>query len=74
MEMGSPLGPVVADIFIVELETGIFSTLGNIVLNWKRFVYDTIGYVENGSIDITLSKLSSLHPNIQLFYEAEEEN
>ena len=72
--MGSPLGPVVADIFIVELETGIFSTLGNIVLNWKRFVYDTIGYVENGSIDITLSKLSSLHPNIQLFYEAEEEN
>ena len=74
MEMGSPLGPVVADIFIVELETGIFSTLGNIVLNWKRFVYDTIGYVENGSINITLSKLSSLHPNIQLFYEAEEEN
>ena len=74
MEMGSPLGPVVADIFIVELETGIFSTLENIVLNWKRFVYDAIGYVENGSIDITLSKLSSLHPNIQLFYEAEEEN
>ena len=74
MEMGSPLGPVVAGIFIVELETGIFSTLGNIVLNWKRFVYDITGYVENGSIDIILSKLNSLHPNIQLFYESEEEN
>ena len=39
--MGSPLGPVLAGIFMVELETWIFLTLGNMVLNWKRFVDDT---------------------------------
>ena len=36
---------------MVELETGIFPTLGNMVLNWKRFV-DECGYAKNGSIDI----------------------
>ena len=39
--IGSPLGPVLAGIFMVELETWIFLTLGNMVLNWKRFVDDT---------------------------------
>ena len=32
--MGSPLGPVLADIFIVELETRIVSTLANMVFNY----------------------------------------
>ena len=32
--MGSPLGSVLACIFIVELETRIFPTLGNMALNW----------------------------------------
>ena len=44
------------------------------VLNWKRFVDDTIGYVKNGSIDTILSKRNSFHPNIQFNYEKEEEN
>ena len=74
LAMGSPLGPALAGIFMVELETRIFSTLGNIVLNWKRFVDETTGYVKNGSIDIILSKLNSFHPNIQFTYKLEEEN
>ena len=49
--MGSPLRPVLASIFIVELENRIILTLGNMVLN---FVDDTIGYVKNSSIDIIL--------------------
>ena len=52
--MGSPLGPVLADIFIVELETRIVSTLANMVFNWKGFADDTVGYVKNGSIGIFL--------------------
>ena len=63
--MGSPLGPVLAGILMVELETRIAPTLGNMVLNWKKFVDGTIGYVKNGSIDIILSKLNSFHPNLQ---------
>ena len=69
--MGSPLGPVLDSIFMVELETRIVSTLGNMVLNWKRFVDDTIGYVENCSIHIMLSKLNNVDPNIQFTYEVE---
>ena len=62
--MGSPLGPVLAGIFMAELETRIIPTLGNMDLNWKMFVDDTIDYVKNGSIDIILSNLNSFHPNI----------
>ena len=56
--MGSPLGSIHAAFFMVELETRIVATLGNMVLNWKRFLDDTIGYVKNGSIDIILSQLN----------------
>ena len=71
---GSPLQTIHAGIFMVELETWSISTLGNMILNWKRFVDDTIGYVKNGSIDIILSKLNSFHPKIQFTYETGEEN
>ena len=63
--MGSPSGPVLTGIFMVELENWIILTLGNTVLNWKRFVDNTIGYVKNGSIDTILLKLNSFHSNIQ---------
>ena len=72
--MGSPLGPVLAGIFMVELKFQIPTLRNNMVLNWKRFVDDTMGYVKNGSIDIILSKLNSFHPNMQFTYEIEEEN
>ena len=72
--MGSPLGPVLAGIFMAELETRIIPTLGNMDLDWKMFVDDTIDYVKNGSIDIILSNLNSFHPDIQFTYEIKEEN
>ena len=59
---------------MVGLETRVIPTLGNMVLNWKSFVDETVGYVKNGSIDIILSKLNSFHPNIQFTYKVEEEN
>ena len=52
--MESPLGSVIPAISMVKLETRNVPTLGNMVLNWKRFVHDTIGYVKNGNIDIIL--------------------
>ena len=56
--MGSPLGPVLAGIFIVELETRIVPTLANMFFNWKGFADDTVG------IGIFLSKLNSFYFNI----------
>ena len=39
--MGLPLGPVPANIFMVELETSVIPNLSNKVKLWKRFVDDT---------------------------------
>ena len=72
--MESPLGQVLAGIFMVDLETWIVPKFGNMILNWKKSVDDTIGYVKNDSIGIILSKLNYFHSNIQFTYEVEEEN
>ena len=40
--MGSPLGLILADIFMVELEITIVPTLGNLLCKWKRYVDDTL--------------------------------
>ena len=41
VEMGSPLGPVLANIFMVELETSVIPNLRNKAKLWKRFADDT---------------------------------
>ena len=38
--MGSPLGPVLADIFMVELENNIVPVLREYLSFWKRYVDD----------------------------------
>ena len=38
--IGSPFGPILTGIFIAELETTTFSTLGNLLSQWKRYVDD----------------------------------
>lgn len=43
--MGSPLGPVLANIFMVELENEIVPKLENSVKFWKQYVDDTICFV-----------------------------
>ena len=43
------------------------------VLIWKKFADDTVGYVKNGSIDV-ISKLNSFYLNLHFTDEVEEEN
>ena len=70
--MGSPLGPVLADIFMTELEKTL---LPNIYIRyikyWRRYVDDTISYVKIGSIKHVLCLLNSLDGNIQFTFESE---
>ena len=40
--MGSPLGPVLADIFMVEFEKSLLPELTSYISYWKRHVDDTI--------------------------------
>ena len=71
--MGSTLGPVLACIFMVELERIILPTLREDMSPWKRYVDDTISYIKEEPIEHVLSKLNGYHDNIELTYEIEND-
>ena len=71
VEMGWPQGPVLAKIFIVELERNIVTTFSNNTSLWKRYVDDTTGFVKLTSINKVLETLNSYHTNIKLTIEIE---
>ena len=72
--MGSPLGPVLANIFMVELKRNIIPSLSNDILLWKRYVDDTICFIKLTSINKVLEILNSYHINIKFTIEIESEN
>ena len=72
--MGSPLGPVLANIFMVELERNIIPTLSSDILLWKRYVDDTICFIKLISVNKVLETLNSYHTNIKFTIEIESEN
>ena len=70
--MGSPLGPVLADIFMTELEKTLLPGIYiHYIKFWKRYVDDTISYVKIGSIKHVLCLLNSFDENIQFTSESE---
>ena len=69
--MGSPLGPVLATIFMVELEQSVIPTLMDKMKCWTRYVYDTLCYKKTDSTDYVLKMLNGFHRNIQFTYEVE---
>ena len=69
--MGSPLGPVITGLFMVELEKSLIPTLMEHMSPWKQYVANTIAVIKFSSIEHVLSLLSSFHPNIEFTYELE---
>ena len=69
--MGSPLGPVIANIFMSELEQTLVPTLSDDVSLWTRYVDDTFSFVRQGSIQKVLDCLNGFHPSIQFTHESE---
>ena len=72
--MGSPLGPVIANIFMVELESVLVPKLNDHGKKWRRFVGDTFVYAKCGSIEYVLLVLNSFHYIIKFTYEPENNN
>ena len=72
--MGSPLGPVLANKFMVELESVSVSKLNYYVKKWRQFVDDTFVYIKRVLIEYVLSVLNSFHDNIKFTYEQENNN
>ena len=71
---GSPLGPVLANIFMVELEQSVKPDLMDKMKCWTRYVEHPLCYVKTGSIDYVLKMLNDFHRNIQFTYEIETDS
>ena len=71
--MGLLLGPVLAGIFMFELERTILPTLREHMSPWKRYVDDTISYIKEESIEHVLSKLNGYHDNIEFTHEIQND-
>ena len=71
--MGSPLDPVLANMFMVELQKSVIPNLNDKVNLWKRFVVDTYCWARSEYIDNVLLALNSFHKNIKFTIEIEIE-
>ena len=72
--MGSPLGHVLAGIFMVNLEKLLVFTLNVYINFWRRYVDDTITFVKIRFVEYLLSVLNNFHPKIKFIYEMEVES
>ena len=69
--MGSRLGPILANVLMVELGNTLVPKLHQYVKKWRHYVDDTFAYVRNESIDYVLTTPNLFHPNISFTYEKE---
>ena len=52
--MGLPLGPLLANVFVISLEDNTLPKLELYLCNWKRYVDDTFVYILPDKIDMIL--------------------
>ena len=72
--MGSPLGPVLANIFMVELEKTLVLQLQDEVSLWYRYVDDTFSFIRKDCVDNVLQVLNGFHDSIKFTFEKESDN
>ena len=69
--MGSPLGPVLANIFVGYYESKLFQTTSNGDVS-SRCMDDTFVVFSNEDVcDLFLDSLNSLHPSLRFTFEKE---
>ena len=72
--MGSPLGPVIANIFMVHLEELMIPRLATKMSSWYRYVDDTFTFIKKDEINAVQEALNSFHGDIKFTYESEIDN
>ncbi|CAM4953824.1 unnamed protein product [Rotaria socialis] len=72
--MGAPLAPIIADVFMTNLETTLMDDLINAgVSEWHQYVDDTFVLVNSITcIDNILSILNNFRPSITFTYKVED--
>ena len=75
VSMGSPLAPLLAEIFLQEFERKYLSSFEDMgIMYWKRYVDDTFVLLNpKVSRKDVCDKLSKLHPSLQFTSEPEDE-
>ena len=71
--MGSPLGPVIANIFMVHLEQQMVPRLAEKMSSWYRYVDDTFTFIKDGEVESVQEALNSFHEAIQFTFEEEKD-
>ena len=71
--MGSPLGPLFANIFMCELENEIVPKLEDKLCNWMRYVDDTFAFIKPGEELYIQEQLNAYHQKIQFTFEMEKD-
>ena len=71
--MGSPLSPVIADIFLVDLEENAIAGAGEDIASsvWKRYVDDVLSMVKRDNGQLLLDHLNRQHEKIRFTMEEE---
>ena len=72
--MGSPIGPLVAILFMEEIEVQAIRTSTTPPTLWKRYVDDTFTIIKKNNRDSFLQHLNSIHPNIKFTCEEVRED
>ena len=67
--MGSPINPIVANLFMEDLETRAIQFAQNPPSFWRRFVDDTLTIMQSSQIDNFLQHLNSIDQHIQFTKE-----
>ena len=62
--MSSPLGPLLANIFVAS----------SCLCSWKQYFDDTHAYVEPTKVEFILKKLNNYHLNINFTFKLEKNN
>ena len=70
--MGSPLGPILANVLMLKLENTLVSRLHQHAKKYRRYVDNIFAYFKNESIEYVLTTLNSFHPDISFTYENEK--
>ena len=74
LAMVSPLGTVLANIVMVEVERSVIPTLMDKIKCWAKYVDDSLCYLKKDSIDYISKMLNGFHRNIQFTYKVETDS
>ena len=72
--MGSPVSPVVANMFMEHVEELALTTSPQPIRFWRRYVDDTFCFLNKTAAEEVLKHLNGINPSIQFTVEQETDN